>query len=81
MALLTRDVQQGKYTVKSRQHNAVTHMQGFLAALGRLQAATGVTDQDIELYTEAVASDAQAYSDRDKNHPEFPEGSPLPDPK
>lgn len=79
--LVTRDVQQGKYVVKSQSHNAVAHMRGFMDALSKLQTIANVPDAEINEYSEAVAADAKAYSDRDNSHPVSPENSPLPNPE
>lgn len=56
--LVTRDVKDGKYVVKSRAHNAVVHLQGFLDALKVLQSVASVTDEQIDAYSEAVAAEA-----------------------
>jgi hypothetical protein len=60
--LITRDIKGGKYVVKSKPHNSVTHLRGFMDSLFELQAIANVTDQEITEYSEAVAADARAHS-------------------
>jgi len=68
--LITRDVKDGRYTVKSRDHDPRDHMKQFLEAMRRLQDWAGITDDDIDQYGQLVKAAAKAHPDQDSNHPE-----------
>jgi hypothetical protein len=68
--LVTRDVKNGKYIVKSRAHDSSAHMEQFVNTLERLQSWAGITDDEIDQYGREIEYDAKAHQDPDDSHPE-----------
>lgn len=79
MNLVTRDVKNGKYLVKSKPHDSTAHMEQFMNAMIRLQAWSGITDEEIDQYGRLVEADAEGFPNQDNSRPESPASSEQPD--
>jgi hypothetical protein len=67
--LVTRDVKDGKYTVKSKTHDPGAHIHQFIQALRKVQEWSGITDDDIDAYGQLVKSEARVDPNPESNHP------------